>query len=46
MPLEKHYVTLEDGGLGLDQEDIVCQTEPLFTRAGRRLMWKLKIKDF
>lgn len=42
----KSATAQEDGGPGCDQEGIVCRTEPpLFTRAGRRLIWKLKIKD-
>ena len=37
----------EDGGPGRDREGVVARAEPpLFTRSGRRLMWKLKTKDF
>lgn len=43
----KSVAAIEDGGAGLDREGIVARSEPpLFTRAGRRLMWKLKVKDF
>ena len=43
----KSATATEDGGPGLDQEGIVARSEPpLFTRAGRRLCWKLKVKDF
>ena len=36
----------EDHGTGRDREGIVARTEPpLFTRSGRRLIWKLKTKD-
>src|SRR3990167_7456715 len=43
----KSTAATEDGGTGMDQEGIVARSEPpLFTRAGRRLMWKLKVRDF
>ena len=36
-----------DGGAGCQPEGIVARTVPLFLdRAGRRVMWKLKFKDF
>lgn len=37
----------EDGGGGCIHEGVVARTEPLlFTRAGKRVVWKLKGKDF
>ena len=40
-------VAYEDGGPGREREGIVARTEPLLlTRAGHRLMWKLKRRDF
>jgi len=40
-------VTMEDGGQGCLAEGIVARTVPgLLCRNGKRLMWKLKFKDF
>lgn len=40
-------VAAEDSRQKSDREGIVARTDPLlFTRAGARLMWKLKIRDF
>jgi hypothetical protein len=38
---------LQDGGQGCKPEGIVARSKPmLFDRAGNRVMWKLKFKDF
>lgn len=40
-------VAKEDGGVGCEQEGIVCRTDPpVFDRRGERLIWKLKLRDF
>ena len=44
---EPSVVSMEDSNISRDLEGIVARTVPqLFTRTGKRLMWKLKRSDF
>lgn len=45
--IEQSIVAQEDGGQGCQAEGIVARSHPLLlNRAGERVMWKLKRKDF